>query len=213
MIGTPDFQHTIGRILVLILLLWIIWFVDSWFNLGLYRFGVYPGRPSGLLGILFGPLIHGSWEHLFANSLPLLILGFTVLYAYPRSAPIALPAIYLGSGLGLWLFARSSHHIGASGLIHGMMFFVFVIGILRRDRFSIALALIVFFLYGGMIWSIFPQAPEISYEAHFLGAAIGVLMAFLLRNLDPPPPKKKYKWEGEPEDAEDPVIGDQWRKP
>ncbi len=209
----PRFQRAVSLNLAFILLLWLIWFFNSWLDLGLYRLGVYPGEPAGLMGVVFGPLIHGSWEHLFANSLPLLVLGTALLYGYPRSAPLALLAIYLGSGLGLWLFARPSYHLGASGLTHGMMFFLFVIGILRRDKFSIALAMIVFFLYGGMIWGIFPQAPQISYEAHLFGAVTGVLLAFLLHRLDPIPPEKKYDWEDIPDDADDPVIRKQWRKP
>ena len=100
-----------------------------------------------------------------------------------------------------WLLARQSYHFGASGLTHGIMFFIFTIGILRRDRLSIALAMIVFFVYGGMIWSIFPQEPGISYESHFFGAMIGVLAAFLFRDHDPSLPAKEYQWENEdPED-------------
>jgi len=89
------------------------------------------------------------------------------------------------------------YHIGSSGLAYGMMFFVFVIGVLRRDRLSIVLSLIVFFLYGGMIWGVFPQRQNISFESHFFGAAVGVIMAFLLRKRDAALPEKKYEWEGD----------------
>jgi membrane associated rhomboid family serine protease len=82
-----------------------------------------------------------------------------------------------------------------------MMFFIFTTGILRRDKLSIALSMIVFFLYGGMVWSIFPQEPNISYESHFFGAISGVVAAFLFRDRDPIPPVKTYDWENE--DAED----------
>jgi membrane associated rhomboid family serine protease len=111
--------------------------------------------------------------------------------------------VYAGSGLGVWLFARDASHIGASGLTFGMMFFVFTVGALRWDRRAIALSLIVFFLYGGMIWGIFPYDPQISYESHFFGAVIGVVLAVLLKNHDPAPPRKRYSWEEEGEtDAE-----------
>jgi membrane associated rhomboid family serine protease len=125
---------------------------------------------------------------------------------------IALPIIYLGSGLCVWLFASRGVHFGASGLTHGMMFFVFIAGILRWDKRDIALSIVVFFLYGWMIWGIFPNDPAISYESHFFGALLGSLMAFVLKNQDPKPPRKKYDWEHKPE-ADDPVIGDQWREP
>jgi len=192
-------------------LLWLVWLVDAFFALHLYRFGVYPRDVGGLPGILLSPLVHGSFAHLFANTLPLFILGTALLYGYPRAARVALPLIYLGSGLGTWLFARSSFHIGASGLTHGMMFFVFIIGVLRRDRPSIALSLLVFFLYGGMVWGIFPQDPNVSYETHFFGAVMGVALAFLLRNRDPRPPERRYDWEDEAGDADEPSTGEPWQ--
>ena len=99
----------------------------------------------------------------------------------------------------MWVFARSNYHIGASGLAYGMMFFVFVIGVLRRDRLSVVLSMIVFFLYGGMIWGIFPQREGVSFESHFFGAVSGVVMAFLLRNRDAALPEKQYEWEDDEE--------------
>jgi membrane associated rhomboid family serine protease len=178
-----------------VLLLWVIELLDRATGAGLFRLGVFPHHVQGLPGILFAPLIHGSWYHLLSNSFALLILLTTLDYGYPRSKWPALLLIWLGSGLGVWLFGRESYHFGASGLTHGVMFFIFTSGILRRDRLSIALSLIVFFIYGGMIWSIFPQEADVSYESHFFGAAFGVLGAFLLRHRDPDPPQKHYDWE------------------
>jgi len=173
------------------------------FHLELVRYGVFPLQASGLMGILMGPLIHGSWSHLFANTLPIIILGTALLYGYPRSAKLVLAAVWLGSGLGVWLFAREAYHIGASGLTFGVMFFLFMIGILRWDKRAIALSMIIFFLYGSMIWGVFPSEPGISYESHFFGAVTGVLLAFILRNRDPMPEEKKYSWEGEEDDDSD----------
>jgi membrane associated rhomboid family serine protease len=133
----------------------------------------------------------------------LLFLGTAMLYGYPRASRIALPLIYLGSGMGVWLFARSAYHLGASGLTFGMLFFVFTIGALRWDRKAIALSLLVFFLYGGMIWGIFPTEQAVSFESHFFGALFGVVSAVVLRHLDPAPPKKKYSWELEEQDPPD----------
>ncbi len=190
--------------------LWLIRIADDMFTLELYRWGIYPREISGLTGLLLGPLIHGSTSHLFTNTLPLFVLGTAIVYVYPRSARIAIPVILLGSGLGVWLFGRPSYHIGASGLAHGLMFFLFVLGALRRDKPAMALSMLVFFLYGGMLWGIFPQEPRVSFESHFFGAVTGLALAFLLRHHDPVPPEKKYDWEDEEED--DPVIGDQWRE-
>lgn len=177
--------------------LWAIELLDRSFDLQLYRFGVYPQTAHGLAGILFAPLIHGSWYHLVSNSFALLLLGTALLYGYPRAAKPVLALVYIGSGIGVWLFARHNYHFGASGLTHGVMFFIFTTGILRRDKLSVALALIVFLLYGNMVWTIFPQEPNISYESHFFGAVTGVLAAFLFRDRDPLPAAKKYDWEDE----------------
>ena len=183
--------------------LWLIKLVEITFDLNLTPYGVYPLRASGLWGILWAPLIHRSLSHVFANTAPIIILGTALLYGYPRSAKIVIPVIYIGTGVGVWLFARSSYHIGASGLTLGMMLFVFTIGVLRWDKRAIALALIVSFLYGGTIWGIFPGDPQISYESHLFGAVIGVVLAILFKNYDPAPPEKKYSWEDEEDNLED----------
>lgn len=182
--------------------LWLIKLGETLFGLDLTHYGIYPRDPHALTGILAAPLIHGSWSHLAANTLPVIVLGTGLFYGYPRSATRVLLAVWLGSGVGVWLFAREAFHIGASGLTFGVMFFLFVIGALRWDTRAIVIALIVFFLYGSMIWGIFPQQPGISFESHFFGATIGVLSAILLKNRDPAPAAKTYSWEGETEDPD-----------
>jgi len=182
-------------------LLWLIKLVDVIFGFDFVQYGIFPRRPSGLMGIVWAPLIHGSLSHVFANTAPMIILGTALLYGYPKSAKIAIPVIYLGSGIGVWLFARGAYHIGASGLTFGIMFFVFTIGVLRWDKRAITLSLLVFFLYGGMIWGIFPSTPDISFESHFFGAATGIILAIMLKGQDPAPPEKRYSWEDEQEES------------
>jgi membrane associated rhomboid family serine protease len=196
----PDFRKAVLPVLVFVLLLWLIEGLDRSLHLSLEKLGIYPHTMAGLAGVLLAPLIHGSWSHLLSNSFALLILGTALRYGYPRAAGSVLILVYLLSGLGVWCLGRESYHIGASGLTHGMMFFIFTTGILRRDRPAIALSLIVFFLYGSMVVSIFPLEPGISFESHFFGAASGILAAFLFQRLDPPPAEKHYDWEDEAED-------------
>jgi membrane associated rhomboid family serine protease len=196
------FRRSTITVLALVALLWGIEALDRGLGLQLHHLGIYPREPAGLWGILYAPLIHGSWGHLLSNSFALLILGVALLYGYPRATVPVLLFVYLCSGAGVWLFARSSFHFGASGLTHGMMFFIFTSGILRRDRLSIALSMIVFFIYGSMIWSIFPQEPGISYESHFFGALTGLLAALLFRGRDPAVPEKQYDWEDEDPDPD-----------
>jgi membrane associated rhomboid family serine protease len=185
--------------------LWLIKIVELLIGARLFKYGIYPGQLSGLMGIFWAPLIHSSFSHLFANTAPLLILGTALLYGYPKSARIVIPVVYIGTGLGVWLFARPFYHIGASSLTFGFMFFVFTVGAIRWDRKAIALSMVVFFLYGSMIWGIFPNEAGISFESHFFGAMIGIILAILLRNYDSYSVEKKYSWE---EDEDDVTVFD-----
>ena len=192
-------KWSFAMVISFIAILWLIKIIESAVGANLFNYGIHPGQLSGLSGILLAPLIHGSFTHLFANTAPLLILGTALLYGYPKSAKIVIPALYIGTGLAVWLFARPVYHAGSSGLTFGFMFFVFTIGVIRWDRRAIALSMIVFFLYGSMIWGIFPNNAGISYESHFFGGLIGLLLAFLLKNHDPYSPEKKYSWEEDEE--------------
>jgi membrane associated rhomboid family serine protease len=203
---TDSDRDRLGRAFVLSALFaiacWLVMIVEAGTGLELAQYGIYPRRESGLIGVLVAPFIHGSAAHLVSNTLPIVVLGTALLYGYPNASRIVIPALFLGSGLGVWLFGRASYHVGASGLTFGMMFFVFASGVLRWDRRAIGLSLAVFFLYGGMVWGVLPGDPQISYEAHLSGAITGLALAYLLRRLDPPPPPKRYSWENEIDELE-----------
>lgn len=157
---------------------------------------VAPRAPEGLLGLLFAPLLHGSPEHLIANAIAMLMLGTLALATYPKATVRALPLLWLGSGLGAWLLGEpGSHHLGASGLTHGLMFLVFALGMLRRDRPAIAAAMLAFLFYGGMLLTVLPREPGVSWQAHLGGALAGIVAAFVFRRSDPAPPRRKYSWE------------------
>jgi len=174
--------------------LWFILITDQYLDLNLGRFGLRPRDAQGLLGVLTAPLLHGGVEHLFSNSLPLIVSLTTVLYLYPNSSVRVLPMIWLGSGLLAWLIGRPSLHIGASGFIYGVLAFVFVSGMIRRDLRSIAVSLLVWFLYGSMVWGVLPVQPKMSWELHLAGAVLGVAMALLYSKWDTVP-VKRYEWE------------------
>ena len=193
-------------------LLWLVKLCELSFGWHLGVFGVRPHSISGLIGIFTAPLIHGSFEHLLANTLPTLLLGSILLYGYPRSRWWALSIIWFSAGIGVWAFGRENYHIGASGLTHGIFFFLFIGGILRRDKRSIGLLMIAFFMYGTMLLTIFPRDPGISFESHFFGAVGGIISALLFRHWDPKPVKKLYSWDLESvEDADNDIIGDSWK--
>ena len=173
-------------------LLWLVPLL-GW-GLDLQRFGIRPREWIGLPGILAAPLLHADFDHLLANSLPLVVLGTAVFHLYPRSAFRVLPAVYLGPGIAVWLLARGGNHLGASGIIYGLVSFVFVAGLIRRDRRAVASSMLVAFMYGTMAWGILPIKPGVSWETHLAAALIGALLAIALRCWDNPPPVR-YSWE------------------
>jgi len=118
------------------------------------------------------------------------------LYLYPSAALRVLPAVYLGTGVAVWLFARGSAHVGASGLIYGLVSYIFVAGLIRRDRRAIAASLLVCFMYGALIWGLLPIERGVSWETHLAAALIGVVLAIALRRRDIPP-RVRYTWENE----------------
>ena len=184
--------------LVLVLAMILVYSAQGSFDVA--RFAVQPLSVDGLLGLLTAPLLHGSVEHIAANAVALLMLGTLAGSVYPRATLWSLPLLWLGSGLGAWLLGDpGSHHLGASGVTHGLMFLVFVLGLLRRDRPAIATGMIAFLFYGGMLLTVLPHEPGISWQSHLGGAVAGVLAAFLFRRLDPVLPRKRYSWEDEEE--------------
>jgi membrane associated rhomboid family serine protease len=193
-----------------ITLLWCLKSAEILFGWNLSFMGLVPLEASGMLGILTAPLVHGSLEHIFNNTFAILILASVLYYGYPKSWWKVLCLVWVLSGVGVWLFARQATHIGASGLTHGLFFFLFVASIFRRDKSSVAIMMIAFLLYGGMTMTIFPREEGISFEYHFFGALAGVIAAFIWRNSDPKPVLKRYEWEESPSD-DDIDIGEEWQ--
>jgi membrane associated rhomboid family serine protease len=185
-------------------LIWIIWLGEMATQTDLGFLGVYPRRLQGLIGILTSPLIHADIKHLFANSVPLLVLGGCLFYFYRELAVKTFLLIYIVTGVCVWTGGREAYHIGASGVVYGLAAFLFFSGIIRRDGKLLAITLLVTFLYGSMVWGIFPDFfPErnISFESHFWGMAIGAVLAFYFRKIGPQRPK--YEWEDEAETEEE----------
>lgn len=178
--------------------LWIIYLVAYLFDIYPYKLGVLPRNLSGLVGIFTSPLIHGGFSHLVSNTAPLIFMGVGIFYFYPKVAYKVFTIIYLGTGILVWLLGREVYHIGASGIIYGFVSFLFFSGIFRKDHRSIALALVVVFFYGGLIWGVLPVEKGVSWESHLFGAIVGLISSFIFRKVDPP---KKYDWEDEESDT------------
>lgn len=205
-------KKAISIAVVFTALLWVLHSAVVLFHWDQSVLGIIPGDWLRLYGIVTATVAHGSYEHLFNNTLPLLILISMLWYGYPQSRWRVFGLVWLLSGIGVWLFARQSTHLGASGLTHGLFFFLFTVSLFRRDKRSVVLMMIAFFMYGGMIMTIFPREPGISYEYHFFGAVAGALAAFLWHRNDPKYVDKRYAWEQDDYvDADIERIGDDWK--
>lgn len=198
------FRYTPAVLLVpmaAVLAIWSVYWVEVQFQVNFNTYGIYPRNLKGLRGIVFSPFIHGSISHLYNNSLPLMVLLGSLCYFYRNVAAKVLLWGFILTGLLTWIIARPSYHIGASGLIYLLASFIFFKGVRTKHYRLIALSLAVVFIYGGLLWYIFPVKEGISWEGHLSGFITGLLLAFLIRT--PVPQKKKYAWEHEDYNEED----------
>ena len=171
-----------------LLLFWILEISDQFIFQNIWRggldiYGIMPRNMTGLRGVLFAPFLHGDFQHLMANSFPFAILGWLVMFQRVRDFWVVLASSALVGGLGVWLVgATNSIHLGASILIFGFLGFLLARGYFQRDIPSIALACVVFFFYGGVLWGVLPTAPGVSWEGHLFGLIGGGVAAKLLSN-------------------------------
>ena len=202
--------------IVFLCFLWLILILDLSLELSIYKLGVYPLRWQGLPGIFFSPFIHGSAKHLFSNTIPLFVLMWCLFYFYKGIAYKTFLFLWLLSGFLTWVIGREAWHIGASGVIYSLSFFLFFSGIFRKHIPLIAISLVVAFLYGSNVWNMMPWSmylnPDVSWEGHLSGAISGFVVALIYRNHGPQKPIKE--WHDDDDDFEEieytNVIEDVW---
>jgi membrane associated rhomboid family serine protease len=164
-----------------VVLLWAIETLDVLLHHRLDGYGVEPREQDGLVGILFAPLLHGGWSHLAANTVPVLVLGFLVFLGGLAYGFGVTALVWLVAGVGVWLIGQdNSVHLGASVLVFGWLTCLLVRGFVSRSLGQLAVAVVVFLLYGGALWSVLPSQPGISWQGHLFGAIGGVIAALLL---------------------------------
>ena len=164
-----------------IFLIWFVYWVEIQFSYNFTRAGILPRNLSGLKGVLFSPFIHSDTNHLFNNSIPLFVLLSFLIYFYRA---VYIKVLFFGgllSGLLTWVIAREAFHIGASGIVYLLFSFVFFSGIIKKQFQLVAVSLIVIFLYGSMIWYVFPIKEGISWEGHLSGFVVGVIFAYIFK--------------------------------
>ena len=188
--------------LFLIFILYIIKILEVGMDWDFTRLGVYPMEQKGMFGIFAHPLIHSNFAHLFANTLPLFFLTWCLFYFYRGIAPYIFFIIWIGCGAITFIIGKPGWHIGASGVIYGLAFFLFFRGLLRKYAPLIAILLLVTFLYGGLVWQMFPYftPANTSWEGHLSGAIMGSLCAFAFIGYGPQKPEPFAEEEEEEEE-------------
>lgn len=194
-------RNAIPPALLVLVLMWLFYWADFLFIYDFHQLGVVPKRVSGLLGILFMPWIHAHSDvkHILNNSVPAFLLLTLLFYSYKEIALKVFLLSWFLTGLLLWVFGANNgaHHIGMSGVIYSLAAFLFTSGVLRKYLPLQALSLFIVFLYGSMIWGIFPTKERISWEGHLSGMIVGLALAFLYRERGPQRPKYQYEIEKE----------------
>ena len=199
------FFHSLILPAVFVFVFWIVEIIEQTTGVSFVQLGVYPLHLKGLPGILFSPFIHSDFNHLVSNSIPFFILMFALIYFYRRISYRIFIQMYLLAGICVWLAGREAWHIGASGVVYAMAAFHFVSGVIRNDVRLLTISVVVVFLYGGLIWGLFPINPEVSWEGHLWGAISGLALAWHYRKYIIR--RDKFDWEEEEEEGEEDEEG------
>jgi membrane associated rhomboid family serine protease len=178
---------------IFIFFMWTTKAVEKLFNIDLGFLGIHPLAADGLAGILFSPFVHADFNHLFNNTISLFLLSLALFFFYSEVALKVFLYIWIFSGILLWTAGREAWHIGASGIVYGLASFLFFSGIIRKYFRLVALSLLIVFLYGSMVWGLFPGIYEnVSWESHMLGFFSGIALAVYYRKEGPQEPV--YEW-------------------
>lgn len=176
-----------ATIVSFVALLYVIEVVDALSGQRLDENGIRPLETDGLTGIIFAPLLHANWEHLIANTVPALVLGFLVTLAGLSRFIYATAIVWILGGFGTWLIGNlgspngiETNHIGASGLIFGWLAFLLVFGLFTRSMWQIVVGVIVLFAYGSILLGVLPGTFGVSWQGHLCGALAGVFAAYVL---------------------------------
>jgi len=183
-------------------LIWFVKFTEFGLELDFSFLGIFPLRIKGIIGIITAPLVHDDLKHLADNSIPVFILGTAIFYFYNEVAFQVYFFTWIITGSLVWIFGREAYHIGASGLVYGYAAFLFVSGIIRQNRNLLAIALLVIFLYGSLVWGLLPYDYRVSWESHLMGAITGIALAYHYRHRGPAPDIMRIDEEEEVEDIE-----------
>jgi len=168
----------------IISILWFVHLADIVLPGDLRVYGLQPRSLDGLSGIVFYPFLHKDFRHLAGNSGTLFILLIVSLSLNRRMTGFALLIILFMGGAGVWLFGSPKIHIGASGVIFGLIGFLLFIGIFQKNWKTLVFSIAVFLVYGGALENLLVIEKGISWSGHFWGFVSGVTAAWQLRSIE-----------------------------
>lgn len=160
-------------------LMWLIFTIEFYTQMDFGHLGIYPLKLTGLVGVFFGPMLHGSFSHIMSNTIPLLVLGSSLYFFFPANAPRVFVYSYFFTGILVWVFGRPFYHIGASGLVYALASFLVFFGFFSRNFKSVIISAITIFFYGGMVYGLFDFNQRVSWESHLMGAVVGFANAYI----------------------------------
>jgi len=184
-------------------LMWALHLVKIVFGFHWNKYGIFPREVEGLIGVLASPFLHSGFKHLLSNSIPLFLMLTLIMLFYGKVAKLSFFMIYFLTGFLVWLLGRHVHHIGASGIVYGLISFVFWNGVFRKNFKSVVLSIIIVFLYSGYVAGVLPGQEGISWESHLLGALSGMFVSFILRNVKEEHELQEFKENAHYEDYEE----------
>ena len=201
---------------LLTLVLWLLYYLQINKKINIAEFGVWPRTARGIPGIILHFFIHGNFGHILSNTLSLLVLTLLLFISYREIAFKVFMLMIPITGFLLWIIGRNEDHsqaichIGASGVIFSLFGFLLTSGLIRKNKRLMALSALIIFLYGYMIWGIFPIEKEISWEGHASGLLTGIMLSFLFKNKGPAADKYSIQEEEEENDETIPFEEKYW---
>lgn len=184
--SSPGFSQALLYPLILSLMMWVVYKLDVNYRLNLYEYGVFPRTTNGLLGIITTPLIHDTsgYNHIFENTIALLFFGTFLYFFYHKIASRIILFSWLMTQFMVWLMAKPVYHVGMSGVIYGLAFFLITGSIIRKNKQLTGVLFLIIFLYGSIFWGLFPLLPGISWESHLFGAITGIILGLVYKKVE-----------------------------
>lgn len=172
---------------------WFVYGYETYTDTHLTEYGLFPRSFAHIYGIFTMPFLHADLQHLLSNTAPLFVLTTFLFYFYRKFFGWVYLFIYLLAGFWTWIIGRPDIHIGASGVVYGLTSYIFFSGVWSKNYRLAAISLLIVFLYGSIIWGIFPIEKAVSWEGHLSGFVAGFILSFYYRK--ELPQRKKFDWE------------------